>query len=107
MNMKFQIPTKSNEYRGINVPLLNGFPCNLTLWNPFKCFGFSKEFGDGGHNKGKILYETSIKLSHTIENLDILGGFWYQHVDNGRYLLGSDHLHPLNTMYPIITPKKP
>jgi hypothetical protein len=58
-----------------------------------------KEFGDGGHNKSKVLYETTIKLNHTIEDLDIRRGFWYQHVDNGQYLLGSGNLHFLNTMY--------
>jgi hypothetical protein len=74
---EIQIPTKSNEYWGVNAPLLDGFPFNLTFRNPFKCFSFFLEFGDGGHNKGKVPYETLIKLSHTIEDLDNLGGFWY------------------------------
>jgi hypothetical protein len=88
MNMKFQIPTRNNEYWDLNVPLFDGLPCDLTLWSPFICLNFPKEFGDGGHNKGKIMYETLIKLCHAIEDLDILRGFWYWHVDNGQYIFG-------------------
>ncbi len=75
MNMEFQIPTRNNEYWGVNVPLLDGIPCNSTPHSPFKWLTFSKEFGDGGHNKSKVMYETLIKLRHAIEDLDILGGF--------------------------------
>jgi hypothetical protein len=56
-------------------------PSFLTLCGQDKGFCFPHQLGDWCHDKGKVLDETSIKLIHTIKNLNILwiGRYWHIH----------------------------
>jgi hypothetical protein len=47
-------------------------PSLLTFYGPNKGFSFPHQLSDWCHDKGKVLDETSIKLSHTIKNVDFL-----------------------------------
>jgi hypothetical protein len=55
----------------------------LTFGSPLKNFDFSQQFCNQGHDESKVLDETTIKLGHVVENLNVLGGFWFWHVDYG------------------------
>jgi hypothetical protein len=46
-------------------------------------FDFCSNFCNQGHDESEIQDETTIKLRHVIENLNVFGDFQFQHVDNG------------------------
>jgi hypothetical protein len=54
----------------------------LTLCGSNKGFGFPHQLCDWCHDKGKVLNETSIKLNHTIKDLNML---WL--VGNGIFII--------------------
>jgi hypothetical protein len=45
----------------------NLIPSLLTLCGPDKRFHFPHQLSNWCHDKGKVFYETSIKLSHTMK----------------------------------------
>jgi hypothetical protein len=64
-----------------HVLLFNLIASLLTLCGPNKGLCFLHQLGDWCHEKGKVLDETFIKLSHTIKDLNILwiGKYWHVH----------------------------
>jgi hypothetical protein len=49
----------------------------LTFRNLLKNFNFSQKSYNHGHDGSEVPNETTIKLGHAIENLNVLGGFWF------------------------------
>ncbi len=88
-----------------HVLLLDLIPSFLTFYGLDKGFCFSHQLGDWYHDKGKVFDETSIKLSHTIKNPNLLWIGKYWHVHYFLNLLKSSIFPSLETMNPKINPK--
>jgi hypothetical protein len=71
---------------GMSMYFVNDFPIYLTLWGPLKNF-YLPELGTWGHDESKISNLTLVKLSHVIENLNVLGNFLGEHINNCKKLI--------------------
>jgi len=78
--MKLQLPIWRYQNWCFHVFLFDLVPSFLTLCGPNKRLCFPHQLCDWCHDKGKVLDETYIKLSHTIKNLNLLWICRYWHI---------------------------
>ncbi len=85
--MELQIPSQNNQNGNVQKKF-HDFPIYFTFWGPLKSFYLPQQLGTWGHDERKISNETLVKLTHVIENLNVLGDFLGQHINNFKKLLG-------------------
>ncbi len=81
VHMKLQLPISRYWNWYFHVLSLDLIPSLFTFYGPDKGFYFPHQLNDQCHDEGKVIYETFIKLNHTIKNLNLLwiDKYWHIH----------------------------
>jgi len=87
MNMKSYIPIRIYNNVSFYTLMFYQLPNYLTFWGPQKLFYLLDEFSNWDHYECKILDETFIELSHSIEYLYLFWIFGYMHLNYGLNFL--------------------
>ncbi len=103
MDMELQLPIWRYQHWCFHISMLDLIPSFLTFYGLNKRLCLPYQLCNWCHDKGKVLDETFIKLSHTIKDLNLL---WvYRHWHNNNCLnLFKVWYFSLETMNPKISP---
>ncbi len=101
------VPIRKYENKCFYVLLIYQLPSCLTFWDPHKLIYFPHEFGNGSHDKYKILGKTSIKLNHYVKYMNLLWIIWNKHLNMAWIFLRFGNLPSLETIILVSSLKIP